>query len=183
MFWQTAMVSTKQFDIALSSFLIVLVCNVMDVIQNVYSKKLISNRQYTVWSLQLYAAFVALIIQVFVWLASEGYTMLVDGIDPSRIGAVDANFYAIWIMSAGFYYAQLVLAFAVMAEVSALSYSVLNITKRVVAILIAIQVGTKSLEPVHILGIVIAVAGATMYNILKTPELLKYFERLTSSVG
>eukprot|EP01121_Diplochlamys_sp_Union-15-3_P007333 TRINITY_DN1853_c0_g2_i1.p1 TRINITY_DN1853_c0_g2~~TRINITY_DN1853_c0_g2_i1.p1 ORF type:complete len:317 (-),score=11.78 TRINITY_DN1853_c0_g2_i1:57-887(-) len=122
--------STNQTNLSLYSLTIANICVLMDVVQNVYTKKLVSGRQYNKWSLQFYASIFALIIEIFVWFYAEGYVIIVSGFDPSKIGPINLMFFIIWIFSTISYYLQLMLAFSVMAEVTSLSYSVLNIVKR-----------------------------------------------------
>eukprot|EP01120_Amphizonella_sp_Union-15-10_P010731 TRINITY_DN4397_c0_g1_i1.p1 TRINITY_DN4397_c0_g1~~TRINITY_DN4397_c0_g1_i1.p1 ORF type:complete len:354 (+),score=36.24 TRINITY_DN4397_c0_g1_i1:99-1064(+) len=165
--------SMQQLELAWGSLIIASICVMADVIQNVYTKKLLATRQYNQWSLQVYATFVALVIQFFIWFIFEGYSLIFYGIDPSLTGDLNLKFFIIWFISCSCYYTQLMLAFSVMAEVTPLSYSILNIVKRIVAVLVAIQGGDQNLKEIHFVGIALAMIGASAYNILKTPELMQ----------
>lgn len=169
-------------------FAAAMMCNCVDCIQNVYSKRLLL--RYTPLQLQFYASIAALGVQIPLMAAVQIYqspfeamARLSSSAAVMRVGpasatatveAVRANAttvpslsrYAVLYLSVNglFFYIQSVSAYGLMDLVSPVTHSVCNCVKRVLLIWLSVLFWKNRVGPLNAAGTAVLFGGVLMYN-------------------
>ena len=156
-----AMAASAELSFNFIGFFAACMCNCIDCIQNVFSKKLLSGR-YTSVELQFYTSAAALFVQFPLFLyrvwskepnEEQGefnstlmYCLLIDGIS---------------------YHLQSVFAYKVMSYISPVTMSVINTAKRAVLICLSVAAFHNQISTLTFVGTVICIMGVFLYNYVK----------------
>lgn len=150
-----ALCSATELSFDMVGFLAAVFNNVIDCVQNVFSKKLLQHM--TPVQLQFYTSAAAAIIQL---------PVLIYVLWPQLQGAqaMSSNLFALIIVDAVFYHLQSVTAYCTMNHLSPVSQSVANTVKRAMLIWLSILYFGNDITILSGLGIVTVIAGVFAYN-------------------
>eukprot|EP00730_Choanoeca_flexa_P015031 TRINITY_DN6789_c0_g2_i1.p1 TRINITY_DN6789_c0_g2~~TRINITY_DN6789_c0_g2_i1.p1 ORF type:complete len:365 (+),score=57.10 TRINITY_DN6789_c0_g2_i1:70-1164(+) len=147
--------SATELSFDMVGFLAAVSNNIMDCVQNVFSKKLLQHM--TPIQLQFYTSAAAAIIQL---------PVLIYVIWPQLQGAssMSGNLFALIMIDAVFYHLQSVTAYCTMNHLSPVSQSVANTVKRAMLIWLSILYFGNDITILSGMGIVTVIAGVFAYN-------------------
>eukprot|EP01111_Echinosteliopsis_oligospora_P010591 TRINITY_DN3339_c0_g1_i1.p1 TRINITY_DN3339_c0_g1~~TRINITY_DN3339_c0_g1_i1.p1 ORF type:complete len:373 (-),score=61.12 TRINITY_DN3339_c0_g1_i1:132-1112(-) len=158
------------FGVALSSYsssaggggwLVVAFCLVVvDAFQNVFTKSLLNKGVYNEYGIQFLSSTLALMMQLPICWFYEGLSH-VFGILFLQL---PCKLLMIVALACTSYYGQVVMAFMVMSKVTNLTYSVANIAKRLVQLLVAMLIFRNPVTLLNGVGMVIAMLSVTFYS-------------------
>merc|ERR1712146_857850 len=136
-------------------------CNCIDCIQNVFSKKLLSGR-YTSVELQFYTSAAALLVQFPLFLYRAWST------EPNEEqGEFNSTLMYCLLIDGVSYHLQSVFAYKVMSYISPVTMSVINTAKRAVLICLSVAAFHNQISTVTFVGTVICIMGVFLYNYVK----------------
>jgi len=156
-----AMAASAELSFNFVGFFAACMCNCIDCVQNVFSKKLLSGR-YTSVELQFYTSAAALLIQFPLFL----YRALFS--ESSENGTIfDRTLLCCLLIDGMSYHLQSVFAYKVMSYISPVTMSVINTAKRAVLICLSVAAFHNEISSVTFVGTVICIMGVFLYNYVK----------------
>ena len=172
--------SELHFDLA--GLVSALVATLTFSIQNLFSKKVLANHGHPL-ALLLVSTRAALVMILPIWLYFDGRSLFLDNNawkdnfsgDDISAEMKQTILYQI-IFNGVFSVAQSITAFAFLSIVSAVTYSVANVAKRVVIIISSIIIFNNPISQGNVYGMLLCLAGIIMYNIVKFQEKHSKFQ-------
>lgn len=161
------------FDMSLlntSGLVYALLSTFVFVSQNIFSKKLLpsdnqkhSSQKLDKLNLLFYSSLMAFTSMIPLWFYSDfGHVWDLLFVGSSVVHPVGFSFF---IISNGFvHFAQNLVAFAILAATSPVTYSIASLTKRIAVICLAIIYFKQSVHFIQVIGIVMTGAGLYLYN-------------------
>jgi len=137
---------------------------VVDSLQGVLSKHLLSKGTYTEVSLQFLSSTIALIFQFPVCIYNDGLEPLLSVLFFS----IDFTALFMIVLACLAFYGQVLMAFMVMNKVTNLTYSVANILKRIIQLLVAVLVFQNPISKWNGLGMLLAMFGVSLYTFVRS---------------
>lgn len=137
--------------------------NVMDCLQNVFSKKLLSSdHPYSPPELQFYTSAAAIAVQLPFWFFMEW---------PSEVKLTDNKFLIFIFLLNGFmFYMQSLTAFGLMSLISPVTFSVSNTVKRAVLIWLSVLVFGNQVTALGAVGTIMVTCGVFLYQKAKNHQ-------------
>ncbi|XP_065177747.1 solute carrier family 35 member E2A-like [Sycon ciliatum] len=144
-------------------FLAALLNNILDCIQNVFSKKLLSNLQaYTPTELQFYSSVAAVSIQVPVWFSLRGLSLYKEHMTWWMAGCL--------LLDGLCFHLQSIAAYYVVSVISPVSFSVSNTVKRALLTVLSVIIFGNKITVLTLLGTVMVIGGVFVYNSARNHE-------------
>ncbi|EDV24177.1 uncharacterized protein TRIADDRAFT_3406, partial [Trichoplax adhaerens] len=157
-----ALCSATEIGFNMLGFLAAVSNNIVDCIQNVFSKKLLSGEHYTPVELQFYTSAAAAVVQIPLWFYNV--CMRILGFHLDDIVAIDKTVAIMMVLNSLGFHLQSVTAYVLMADISPVSHSVANTAKRALLILLSILIFHNPVTVMNIFGILIVILGVVLYN-------------------
>lgn len=132
--------------------------NILDCVQNVFSKKLLSSGMTPV-GLQFYTSLAAAVIQLPILV----YKLAPHLLDQAAVPMTTSMMWMLFVDGI-FYHTQSVTAYYTMSLLSPVSQSVANTAKRALLIILSIMWFSNAVTMWNITGVFIVVCGVFMYN-------------------
>lgn len=139
-------------------FVFAVVSALMKVLQNIYTKRLMNTGKFTFWEIHLYCGAASLLMLLPVMIME--ISMAVD--NPFA----HFPFFQLFECSV-LQYASSVSSYMVLNLVSHLTFTIVNVMKRLFIIISGTMFDGLDLQPLNVFGVTIAVVGILMYNIVK----------------
>eukprot|EP00049_Salpingoeca_infusionum_P012453 m.227918 g.227918 ORF g.227918 m.227918 type:complete len:337 (-) comp15185_c0_seq2:69-1079(-) len=134
-------------------------------VQSIYSKKVMTGMDHT--ALLIIISRVCLGALLPYWWWAEGSTLLVHG-DLYHFGYNQGMLFVAELLLTGLANTvQTVFAFTFLSKVTAVTYSIANVTKRVVIIIVSMIVFSKPVSFLNALGMATTIGGIALYNFAK----------------
>lgn len=152
-----ALCSANELSFDMIGFLAAILNNIIDCVQNVFSKKLLQS-SLTPIQLQFYTSAAAAVLQL---------PILVYLLYPQLDGATSHNSFWVWLfifVDCVFYHLQSVTAYYTMSLLSAVSQSVANTAKRALLILLSILWFGNPISIWSGTGMIVVFLGVCLYN-------------------
>lgn len=153
-----ALCTANELSFNVTGFLAALATNVVDCLQNVYSKMLISGDKYryTPAELQFYTSMASIVLQIPV-----SYLF----IDIPKVQAnTDAKLFVAFLFNGVFFHFQSITAYALMSYISPVTHSVANTAKRATLIWLSVIIFGNSVTFLSAVGTVTVILGVLLYN-------------------
>ncbi|XP_070562073.1 solute carrier family 35 member E2A-like [Ptychodera flava] len=153
-----ALTSAYELSFNIIGFVAAIATNLVDCLQNVFSKKLLSGEKYkySAPELQFYTSIAAVTVQIPAWLMFMGV--------PFQKGYPDHKLITALAIDGFFFHLQSITAYALMRRISPVTHSVANTAKRALLIWLSVVVFNNPVTLLSGLGTVIVVLGVLMYN-------------------
>ncbi|EDO37817.1 predicted protein [Nematostella vectensis] len=159
-----ALCTANELSFNVIGFTSALMNNLMDCVQNVFSKKLLSNEQssYSAPELQFYTSAASLVVQFPFWFFFMDIQVKLQSMDYLMMFMLVFN---------GFlFYMQSLTAYALMSLISPVTFSVSNTVKRAVLIWISVLMFGNEVSALSALGTMIVTCGVFLYQRAKRQE-------------
>jgi solute carrier family 35 protein E1 len=139
---------------------------------NVLIKKVFDDTQMHPITLLCVSSQLAAVILFPLWLLTDGVTLSNELIHGLKSGEQPPDFYFIFLLfAAGFVsFIQNLCAFALIHQLTTLSYAITNTTKRIAVIVISLVIFKNPVTPMNCFGMFLAVIGMFVYNRAKENE-------------
>ncbi|CAB4012993.1 solute carrier family 35 member E2-like [Paramuricea clavata] len=155
--------SANEISFNVIGFVAAISNNIMDCIQNVFSKKLLSGESsYSPPELQFYTGTAALLLQIPYWIYTIDFQESFTKPDYFYIGILMLDSFS--------FYLQSVTAYGLMALISPITFSVANTVKRTLLIWLSVVVFANHVTWLSGLGTMIVTLGVVMYQRAKQVE-------------
>ncbi|XP_002160887.1 solute carrier family 35 member E2A isoform X1 [Hydra vulgaris] len=150
-----------------TGFIAAVVNNILDCVQNVFSKKLLSGDEpeFSALELQFYTSVAAAIFQMPLWF------LFMD--IHSKLNMLDQYMVSMLLFNGFMFYAQSLFAYLLMSLISPVTFSVSNTLKRAVLIWFSVLVFGNKVTMLSALGTFLVVAGVLMYLRARHLESIK----------
>jgi len=153
-----AITTSNEISFNMTGFLAAISNNILDCIQNVFSKKLLSSEdhRFSPLELQFYTSVAATIIQLPFWFLLMDMHQKIKHIDQYKIG--------ILLLNGVIFYAQSLFAYSLMSLISPITFSVSNTVKRAGLIWFSVLVFGNEVTILGALGTFLVVFGVFLYQ-------------------
>uniref|UniRef100_A0A915KKD6 Sugar phosphate transporter domain-containing protein n=1 Tax=Romanomermis culicivorax TaxID=13658 RepID=A0A915KKD6_ROMCU len=164
-----ALCSAYELSFNTMGFLAAIATNLMDCLQNVFSKLLISNSEhrYTPAELQFYTSVASIFVQIPATYFVIDYTHALRDIKQSKMNA------ALLINSICFHL-QSITAYSLMGYISPITHSVANTTKRAILIWLSVIIFGNDVTFWSAAGTALVLVGVLLYNKARNYEQQKF---------
>ncbi|XP_038074303.1 solute carrier family 35 member E2A-like [Patiria miniata] len=152
-----ALTSCYELSFTAIGFSAAIATNLVDCLQNVFSKKLLSgsSHRYSPPELQFYTSTAAVVLLVPSWLFLD---------NPFKNGLPDQVLVMALVLDGVFFHLQSITAYALMGRISPVTHSVANTFKRALLIWLSILVFHNPVTVLSGVGTIIVVLGVFLYN-------------------
>ncbi|XP_028393771.1 solute carrier family 35 member E2A-like [Dendronephthya gigantea] len=155
--------SANEISFNTIGFVAAILNNIMDCIQNVFSKKLLSGEaSYSPPELQFYTGAAALLMQIPYWVYTTDFQKSFEKPDYFYVGILMLDSFS--------FYLQSVTAYGLMALISPITFSVANTVKRTLLIWLSVVVFANHVTWLSGLGTMIVTLGVVLYQKAKQIE-------------
>ncbi|XP_062505413.1 solute carrier family 35 member E2A-like [Corticium candelabrum] len=153
-----ALCSANEISFTMIGFMAALINNIVDCIQNVYSKKLLSKDEnpYSPVELQFYASVAAMIMQLPFWI------LYMDS--PLSIFKKSSYVLTVFLTNGLMFHFQSITAYSLMSLISPVTHSVANTVKRALLIWLSVLIFSNKVTALSALGTILVIAGVLLYN-------------------
>ncbi|XP_022109289.1 solute carrier family 35 member E2-like [Acanthaster planci] len=170
-----ALTSCYELSFTLIGFSAAIATNLVDCLQNVFSKKLLSgsSHRYSPPELQFYTSTAAVVLLVPSWF------FLID--NPFKNGLPDQVLVMALVLDGIFFHLQSITAYALMGRISPVTHSVANTAKRALLIWLSILIFNNPVTVLSGVGTIIVVLGVFLYN--RAREYEQSIRRVQDGIG
>ncbi|XP_077998751.1 solute carrier family 35 member E2A-like [Glandiceps talaboti] len=153
-----ALTSAYELSFNVIGFVAAIATNLVDCLQNVFSKKMLSGEKYkySAPELQFYTSLAAIFVQVPIWFLYMG--------SPSQMKYPDHVLISALCFDGLFFHLQSITAYALMRRISPVTHSVANTAKRSLLIWLSVVIFNNPVTLLSGLGTMIVVIGVLLYN-------------------
>jgi len=153
-----AISTSSEISFNMTGFLAAISNNVLDCIQNVFSKKLLSSedRRFSPLELQFYTSVAATFIQLPFW-----FTLMDMG---AKIKSIERYTFWMLVFNGMVFYAQSLFAYSLMSLISPITFSVSNTVKRAGLIWFSVLVFGNAVTVVGAFGTFLVIFGVFLYQ-------------------
>jgi len=161
-----AITTSNEISFNMTGFLAAISNNILDCIQNVFSKKLLSSEdhRFSPLELQFYTSVSATIIQLPFWFLLMDMHQKIKHIDQYKIGVL--------LLNGVIFYAQSLFAYSLMSLISPITFSVSNTVKRAGLIWFSVIVFGNEVTFLGAFGTFLVVFGVFLYQRARHVEAL-----------
>ncbi|XP_051508711.1 solute carrier family 35 member E2A-like isoform X2 [Myxocyprinus asiaticus] len=158
-----ALCTATEISFNMLGFSAALSTNIMDCLQNVFSKKLLSGDKYKFSppELQFYTSAAAVVMLIPTWV----FPMDIPGLRKSEQNfRMSQDVVLLLLFDGTLFHLQSVTAYALMGRISPVTFSVASTVKHALSIWLSIIVFSNSITVVSTVGTVMVFAGVLLYN-------------------
>jgi solute carrier family 35 protein E2 len=166
--------STYELSFNSSALIAALAANISECLQNVFSKKLLVSDRLDPHHLQLLTSISSLIIQVPCLLFLVDFPVLWQTVSS------DSNLLLSYILNGVCFHCQSLSEYMLLYQISPVTHSVANTTKRALLILLSVMTFGNVVTPQSWLGTFIVFFGVYIYN--KARSVKQHHEQITNTV-
>lgn len=171
MMFGLAICTSSELSFVLVGFVAAVSNNVLDCIQNVYSKKLlIGDQNYSPMELQFYTSIAATVVQLPFWV------IFMDV--GNQIQKIDGYLLAMLLFNSVLFYLQSFTAYFLMSLISPITFSVSSTAKRVVSIWFSVLLFGNKITIFSAVGTILVVIGVALYQRARHGEFKERTTRL-----
>ncbi|KAJ8371101.1 hypothetical protein SKAU_G00111290 [Synaphobranchus kaupii] len=162
-----ALCTATEISFNMLGFCAALSTNVMDCLQNVFSKKLLSGDKYKFSppELQFYTSAAAIIMLIPAWIFM---------LDLPLIGkngfSINQDIVVLLLFAGALFHLQSVTAYALMGRISPVTFSVASTVKHALSIWLSIIVFSNKITVLSAVGTVLVIIGVILYNKAKRAQ-------------
>lgn len=166
--------STFELSFNVSALIAALATNISECLQNVFSKKLLVSDRLDPHHLQLLTSVSSLVIQVPCLLFLVDFGHLFETISS------DSNLLLSYVLNGVCFHCQSLSEYMLLSQISPVTHSVANTTKRALLILLSVLTFGNEVTPQSWLGTLIVFFGVYLYN--RARNIKQDREQLSSTV-
>lgn len=153
-----ALASVTDFTYNHTGFFWAVVSAIMKVLQNIYTKRLMIGGKFTFWEIHFFCGASSLLILLPVLLFQASSVTWAGVLSFPLFGLIGCSVLQ---------YASSVSSYAVLHLVTHLTFTIINVLKRLFIIVAGMLYTHQQLRPLNTLGVLLAISGILAYNIVK----------------
>ncbi|XP_029433760.1 solute carrier family 35 member E2A-like [Rhinatrema bivittatum] len=158
-----ALCTATELSFNVLGFSAALSTNIMDCLQNVFSKKLLSGDKYRFSppELQFYTSAAAVVMLIPAWI----FLMDIPAIRKNGRGfSYNQDIIVLLLIDGALFHLQSVTAYALMGKISPVTFSVASTVKHALSIWLSIIVFSNKITSLSAIGTVLVIVGVLLYN-------------------
>ncbi|KAK9702483.1 hypothetical protein K7432_011224 [Basidiobolus ranarum] len=169
---------TFQLNVSFTGFSYALISCIIFVIQNMFSKKVLSKdtKKLDKLNILFYSTLCSFILMFPLWFYSEGFQLLFGEPRVSRMTISTQQLILDFLLNGFTHYAQIMSSFTVLSLTTTVTYSIASLFKRVFVIVTAIIWFRQPIGFMQVIGFSLTFYGLYLYDKSKTPKSVENLE-------